>query len=513
MIKMLSNIRIYRKLAVNLLFLIVIVVLNSCEDSTPRPPMLAELIPKQSTWLPLNNNVQTSDDLIVYLDISESMKGFVSDDSQSVFSKTLRTLREFGATQSLPLKVHLRKVGKDVGSPQPNAALVNAAYNKTIYLGSESNLSAAISEFNKNLQYSVISKQSISHATSDSLIVDPSMNNKVQKENSGISNISKPPRFHVLVTDGVQYALHKRTNDECASGADAFCVQQKVRSLLDQGWAGTVLGLRSEYCCEFFSENNQKWIKYDTKNLSVDEHRPFYLFIFSPEHTSLADFVVSLKANLRKTIEAKLIIRELPLTTPYITDSLSFECNKDFIEKSDRQNKRLSCTTATKKIKEPLLITLRLQEESTFIPVNFQLSLPVMWSEHVRDSYELQELKGLLDWSLEKTYPKNERDGYRYPEMNLDKVYPVGDDRFVFIARTSWPQAAGIAAWRGYRIVGRLKRDAEPGWISQWTTPRDTMPSAGNRTLDLRTTFLGLWRNPMIEKRAIAELYLRLGPK
>lgn len=460
----------------------------------------------------LNNQPATTDDLVVYLDISEPMKGYVLSGGQSVFSQTLRSLREFATTQSAPVKVHLRTVSKEVGPPQSNAALADASYGQKIYTGSQSNLVGAISIFNQNL-YTAPTPTPVTNplwpSPPGAAIGIKAIATATPAPTVSIAVSQGPPRFHVLVTDGVQYAEQSRVSDGCASGADAFCVQQKIRSLLDQGWAGVALGLRSEYCCAFFSENNQKWIKFDTRSLPPDEHRPFYLFIFSPDHKELDDFVISLKASLRKSINPNPPLRELPLTANYAKGVPGFERDADF---KPRDKGRLRCAKLNGKPEEPLFISLQLQEESSAVAISFELSLTVYWSEHGKDAGAPQELAQLLDWSLEKVYPRLEQPGYRYPEIELNKFMADEHGRFVIEATAQWPRSAGAATWRGYRLSGRFKRDAEPSWINQWSIPRDTTPAAGSRTLDLRSTLIGLWRNPILEKQPIAEAYLRIGP-
>lgn len=93
----------------------------------------------------------TTDELVIYLDTSGSMKGYVSAAGQSVFSRTLRTLREFSTTLAKPVEVHLRTVESQVGPPQSNAALVRASTDQTLYRGTQTNLVGAIETFSQPL--------------------------------------------------------------------------------------------------------------------------------------------------------------------------------------------------------------------------------------------------------------------------------------------------------------------------------------------------------------------------
>lgn len=505
----------YRRQVSKLMLLSGLILSVSCSGCGPAPPGRRELGARATPTPVSTERSATTDDLVVYLDVSEPMKGYVFADGQSVFSKTLRTLREFAAAQTAPVKVYVRTVAKEVGPVQANAALANASYSQKIYTGIQSNLVGAIAAFNQSLH----TMPAPSPVASGTLPATPTalgtLTVAAAKPTSteAITSPITPPRFHVLVTDGVQYAAQAHTNDACASGADAFCVQQKIRALLNQGWAGVVLALRSEYCCAFFSENIQKWIKYDTKGLSPAEHRPFYLFIFSPEHEALDDFVISLKASLRRSINPNPPLRELPLTARYTTGVIGFERNTDFKLKDNNNKARLRCTKLNGKADEPLVVSLQIQEESRAVAIPFEITLTLNLSEHGKDADDPEEFSKLLDWSLEKVYPVKEQNGKRYPEIVLGKVTTNKQGRLVVEATAQWPHAAGTAAWQGYRMVGRFKRDAEPSWINHWSTPRDVEPASGSCTLDLRTTLLALWRTPFMEKQPVAEAYLRIGPQ
>ncbi|MGH9842985.1 MAG: hypothetical protein ACREEM_29965 [Blastocatellia bacterium] len=461
--------------------LVLLILSASC--SGPAPPGRKQLGAAAPAGDARQNVSATTDDLVVYLDISEPMKGYVSAGGQSVFSRTLRVLREFTTTLSPPVEVRLRTVAAAVSPLKSDIELADAAFKPAVYNGRESNLAGAIDIFSQSLRPS-----------------------------SPEPNAVAPPRFHVLVTDGVQYSRSARPNDSCSSGTDAFCVRKKILALLDRQWAGVVIGIRSQYCCAFFSEKKQQWVNFKTDGLSQGQHRPFYLFIFSPDHTAVDGFVVRLKENLRKNIgEKNLTLRELPLTASYAEGPLGFDSASGFqpADKAKLQCSKISAAGAN----DPLLLSLKLREESRATEIPFKLNLTINWSAHGKDCGEAREMAGLLDWSLAKVYPAREQTGYRYPEISLGEAETDDQGNVSLPAVAKWPRAAGDAAWRGYRLIGRLKLDSEPAWISQWSTDLDNAPAAGSRTLDLKSSLLGLWRNPVLEKRPVAEAYLRIGPQ
>lgn len=426
----------------------------------------------------------TTSDLVVYLDISAPMKGYVHHD-QSIFSRTLRTLREFSATLSSPVKVHLRKVSAGVGELQSDAEINNAARSKAIYTGDQSNLVGAIGYFNQSLL-----------PTSG-------------KDQAAIT----PPRFHILVTDGVQYSRQASADGSCSTGSDAFCVRKKILELLDQGWAGAVIGIRSQFGPQFFSEQAGRYVGFTTDGEPVEKHRPFYLFIFSPDHVALDNFVITLKETLRRDVgEKDLLLRELPLTGNYSEGPMSFDPATDF-QTPDKTRLRVAKIPGDDP-NDPLLVSLRLREESAMTEAPFTLNFSVAWSSHGKDCGGTQELASVLDWQLEPTYPPKEEAGKRYPEIDRKIVVESGgNDELKLSAVARWPRAAGTPGWRGYRLAARIKPNSELGWIRAWSTDNDRISESGSRTLDLKTTLLGLWRNTVLENKPIAEAYIRIGPQ
>jgi hypothetical protein len=432
----------------------------------------------------------TTNDLVVYLDTSKPMKGYVTSDGQSVFSQTLRTLREFSTTLSPQVKVHLRKVDSTVGDLQSDSALNDAASGKTIYTGDESNLVGAISYFNQNLFPS-----------------------SAPSPKTGASVIT-PPRFHILVTDGVQYSRNASPDGSCSSDSDAFCVRKKILELLNQGWTGAVIGLRSQFSPQFYSEQAHRYVDFKTDGRPIEQHRPFYLFIFSPDRAALDNFVVTLKESLRKDASEKhLFLRELPLTANYSDGPMKFE--QWSVSKPDDKGKLRVIKINGDSPDDPLLVSVRFTEETYATEAPFTFDLSVNWSSHGKDCGGTQELANVLDWKLEQTYPAKEKDvkGNRYPEIQLTKVEPQENGALRFSALAKWPKTAGTANWRAYHLVARIKPNSVLNWIRDWSTDNDKTTEAGSKTLDLKTTLLGMWRNPVLENQAIAEAYLRIGPQ
>jgi hypothetical protein len=473
----------------------------------PTPPTRKEVgaLPTTKPHNPTELPMKTTDDLVVYLDTSSPMKGFVQADGQSVFSRTLRTLREFATTLDPPVNVSLRTVDLVVGPLRANSEIVNASTNQNFYTGAETNLAEAIGKFSEGLQTnpSPVLIKSVPGKEA------PQGQNKEDKQEISASTMP-PPRFHVLVTDGVQYSQRRNSQMDCASGSDAFCVRKKILELMDKKWAGAILGIRSQFCCAFFSEKNQRPVAYDTRNHEAKEYRPFYLYIFSPDHEALGKFVERFKESLRTAVDKKeLVMRELALTQNYASEEISFA--EGDIQSADRS--KLKCAKVDPG--QPIFLSLRLQKESRALSVPCQLSLKIPWTQHALDGGTEQELAALLQWEIIPVYPVKENPGHCYPLIKLNNK-PTVDEKgqIIFQATVEWSQDSRKAAWRAYRLVGRLNQDANTlAWVRDWSTDLDTHTGSGGKTLDLTTALLGVWRNPTLKDQAIAQIYLRVGPQ
>jgi hypothetical protein len=455
---------------------------------TPPPKQTRrEIFPNKVSSSP-SSNLTMTDDLVLYLDTSIPMKGYVSSDGQTVFSKTLRTILDVATMVNKPVNVYLRTVDAKVGAPQPGQIIGSASINQSFYTGTETNLVAAIQEFSPI---------------------------KVPITSENVTHSPSTARFHILITDGVQYTKDEHTNQDCLGGSNPICVRKKFIELLaEQGWAGSIIGMRSQFCCSFFSELNQKTIPYKTQNGATSSYRPFYLFIFSPDHEALSELVAQLKERLRRTVgEKDLVLRELGLTSAYaekLTESQATNVDLKFEEAGQGAPKaRRSDQT------QPALFDLNLDVKDSPKPHPFTVTIPMNWTQSAKDGASEEELVKLLTWELEPVLGKQAKGGYRFADIRLvegkSPVYEKGQFKVNLVA--SWPFAAGTPVWRAYRLVAKLNLEkASPSWVSEWSTDLDTTSKVGNKTLYLESTLLNLWRNPVLKKQAVVEIGFRIGP-
>jgi hypothetical protein len=439
----------------------------------------------------------TSDHLVVYLDTSASMEGYVSpdrkrtpfgaqDDSQTVFTHTLRALRDEAISSFNPrLNVVYRQVASKVSDPVFNdVRLAEAATTRSLYRDGETNLAGAISLFAEPLP--------------------------------GGGPDPRPALFHVLVTDGVQSTRQQRTDVNCTSGSDYACVQNAIRALLAAGWAGSILGIRSEFHGNVYSEvrPGNRPFEHNSAGGDVGTFRPFYLYIFSPNREALDKLVESLKARIRQ-IKAlnghEDAVREYALTSAYADGPADAEIvipkeSSDYLER-----------TRGKDGERPARLTLKVDVDTEKRgPQPFMVVLNVPWSSHAKDSAPPGALPGLLKWELVPVNPKagEEEKDARYPEVTLVESRETSDGRVEIQAMAHWPEGKGETRWRAYRLEGHLNLDQRaPPWVGQWSTDTDETASTATQTFNLESSLANLWRNPILEKQMVATVYLRVGPQ
>lgn len=438
-------------------------------------------------------SVKATNDLVVYLDTSGSMAGYLSRDGQTIFGKTLRELRYVTGTFSggSDVKVLVRHVGSDVGPTLPDIDLTTASQDPSVFRAGETNLAGAISSFK-------ISPQTQQQAK----LAERGDGSNGQTE---AQDASPPARFHVLVTDGVQSTKKGSNVQDCTAGSDQFCVRQKIGELLRQGWGGCVLGIRADFHGKVYSEVNGTAIQYETRSNDPSSFRPFYLYIFSPDPAALDSLIKSLKERLRPFVPEAESIKELNLSFPYTNGVASFE-----LSVAKGSNEAIHINKDKGGPPEQFNMTVDVNTEiSGPKPITIQVKIP--WSPHALDTGTTDELAKLLTWNLVPIYPANDMKGQRFPEVKIRATEGTGE--ITLQAMVAFPHGTETPSCRVYKLEGRLNlNQATPQWIRSWSTDLDTTREVGNRTFNLETALLGLWNNSVVKDQVIAKSYLRAGP-
>jgi hypothetical protein len=477
-------------------------------DPTPWPKIISG--DPQPTPDPV---ARASDHLVVYLDTSGSMAGYVSPDGQTnfaaapdgqtVFSHTLQEVRNVVTTLDPRVSVVFRRVAAKVEPPSFNdLELGQASVNRSAFNGGETNLAGAFDLF----------AQPLRAPRQEGARKERGAGEEGRGgQGSDDEDEPLPARFHILITDGVQSTKQHASDESCVAGSDYICVKKAIAKLLDAGWGGCVLGVRSEFHGKLFSEiNHGKAIPYETKRSDPKTFRPFYLYVFSPDRAALDKLVEALKAGLRSSLKQEDALREYALTSRYADGAGSAEVvipkeSAGYLERMKAREENPPRLT--------LMVDLNTEKKG---PQPFSISVAVPWSGHAKDGGSPQELAGLLRWELEEIHGDWDAPGggRRYPEVKLTGQQSDEQGRVVAQATAQWPQGTGKPGWRAYKLVGRLDLDKlSPPWVRQWSTNVDTTTDVANRTLNLESSLAGLWHNPAMEKQVVAEVYLRVGPE
>jgi hypothetical protein len=434
---------------------------------------------------------ETSDDLVVYLDTSKSMAGYISSDPErpSIFSRTLQEVRNVSTILSPPLNVYVRRVSTEVSGSLNETYLSEASVKQKIFDGSETNLSGAIDSFSLPVEA----------ATTQSSAVSTVPMETVKDE------VPQPPaRFHILITDGVQ-SLKRSGDDSCTTGSDQICVRKKILALLSKGWGGYVIGIRSEFTGKLFSEVNHAVIPYTTQE--PESFRPFYLYVFSPNHAALDQLQAALRERLRALLPSEDAMRSVALTSAYSDGLGRVELQ---VEKSRAASLTVMPAPEEKPSRATIKVSLNTENGS---PQPFTVVAHLNWSDNVKQSGTPEELARLVKWELKDVYSGSTK-GNRLSELRLTSVEPQSDGSVRLGLTAQWPKANGTPDWRGYVLQGQLDLEKPvPNWVKQWSCESDTSRDMGNRTLYLESALLGLWHNPSLEKQIVFELYLRVGEK
>jgi hypothetical protein len=465
---------------------------NAC---TERPPEWKDFVKNTEIASGATaSSVPTTNELVVYLDTSASMAGYVTKDGQSIFGKTLRELRyATGTFGNSDAKVLVRKIASDVGPTLTDMELTSASQDQSIYRGGETNLAGAFTTFK-------------SPATPTK---SPEQTANTQVSLSDPPKVEPIPKFHVIVTDGVQSTKNGSATHECAAGSDQFCVRQKIGELLQAGWGGCVLGVRADFHGKVYSEVNHSVIPYETRTSDPKTFRPFYLYIFSPDPPALDSLVNSLKERLRPLVPKSEPIRELNLSFAYANGATDFDVavpkdSKSFIDRTKDHGP------------PPSKLTLHVDvdtEKSGAKPFSIIAKLP--WSNHALDTANETELTQFLSWSVERVYPPSGKTtGERYPEIKILQTHVDAPGEITIDATAGYPSGTARPAWCAYHLRAKLNlNQSSPAWIKDWSIDLDTTREVGNRTFNLETALLGLWNASDTKERTVAEAYIRIGPK
>ncbi|MFQ3639472.1 MAG: hypothetical protein SNJ62_05620 [Chloracidobacterium sp.] len=409
-----------------------------------------------------------TDDLIVYLDGSASMRGYLNRRGASAYRETLRLLTEVGPLCEPAMKIQFRKVGGSVDAPKPWEALNPLPDKEEFYSLPETDLAAAVRSFAANLEG---------------------------------KRTGPPPRMHVLVTDGVQ-----------STGTTlAAAFRDESLKLLDGAdgkppWQATLFGIRSQFDGKVYSEVERTHATLYKTEDDQQTWRPFYLVVFSSDASQHDNNVARLRRELRK-LESRPEIHELPLSSCFVAGPPQVEV------KGDPSASGLGPRIAQVKHKQPdapPAFNIQIGMEN-----NRRLAVMVRpaWSEAALSAAPADQLAEMTEWQVTPVYPTTENPEDGYPRLD-DIQVTAADGSILITGQPGWESQAKSPAWRIFRLTGRLApKKRLPDWLERWNTRDDRTLEQANRTYNLLATWQGPWERSPIGRQTVATLYLAIGPK
>lgn len=453
----------------SVLLIICLCLCSGCSSPPPNPASLAKKIPHfgKPSCVETQTSPVTTDDVVIYLDGSKSMGGYViKDENPSVYQLTLRKL--VGVTRG-SMKVHFRKIG--TGEPgQPEAWEVMRLHpdDSNYYDQANTDLVAALDQFPINLA----------------------------KQKDG-----PPSKVHILITDGVQ----------SQAGTFEAHLSNRLVKLLKDGWLVTVFGIRSQFRGKIYSEYKRSInFQHEVVGSDLTKGRPFYVFVCSLDSTAHHEIVKSLReelAGLRKRPESHDEIRELPLSDCFTAGNASIQVQPP-PPGSGAPPKYRPVTLP----QSPAYYNIFVNKESSG-PITLKVS-PV-WSESTLHLGSVAEKVSLIEWSADPVWPEKPLGEKCY--VIFKDTHPtttVSGKDLLMTLQPEWSRVGGNQAWQVYRITGRIKPEKQlPQWIEDWSTDDDTQPGNAGKTYSLKELLKEPWRQSAAKDQPVAEFYLSIGPK
>lgn len=433
--------------------------------------------------------VEATNQLIVYLDASKSMKGFVGErlrteaaSAKTVFSRSLLELRSIVNSLQPQPQVLFRVTDARVHPPEHDFRLAQYAVNREWFDGTETDLAGVFRAFEEP--------------------VEP--------------GTSQPALFHVLVTDGVQSTRHRVNGEDCLQGSDSRCVKERMNELISRGWGGAVLGVRADFDGPVYSEiqPDRPPVEYHSETGKPETYRPFYLFVFSPNRAALDQLVRALKAALRPLLCADEQLREYALTSAFVEGQVSGELvatDADSFKVFRERDAPAGALCFNVDVSEaPRRRPAQGEAQSDADPM-LRLTLRLDWSHDGSDSGTPQEMAGMLRWELAPVAPTPEK-GVRYPELKIAGSTANADGSVTLLLSAHWEDGKGKRRPRVYRLVGRLDLEKPaPPWVALWSAATDVTREEAARTLNLKDSLANLWNNESLRRQEAAVVCLRVG--
>lgn len=417
-------------------------------------------------------------DVVVYLDVSRSMQGYVArtgSSTRSIYSRTLKAVQDLAGTGRA---LHLRLVGETVepplGGERAGATLDEATRNAGIYASGSTNLVDAFRDMSRSID-----------GTPD----------------------GPPPALSILISDGVESKPRQGVDPTALKSAlEGFVVRER--------WAGTVMALKSQFDGVVASEETGGRVPLRSGD-DPARFRPFYVFALSPNRADLDAFADALRRDVTGVmatvpgVDPASLVREFRLASPYAAGPVEA---------------RMECADASK------LSTVAVRTESTPPPKfgfkqddrdhTFTVTVTrIPWAPYATESLPARELMGLLTWKVEPLRYAGDPDltAYNYPKLTFVDARVGDGGEAIVTLKSSLPAGSvkdpGSAVYRleGVLDADKLRAAKGPSWVDEWSTDDDSRPAGATRTYRLdRSLRAGLWCNVGVTGAPVARIYVRV---
>lgn len=444
-------------------------------------------------------SIESSNDLVFYLDGSMSMKGYLQSrvpargsgapsSGATIYSRALERIHDVATRPQAGTKVHVRRVDSRVGVLEQGLALERAVTSAAYYSGSDTNLVAAIAEFPKPLTPTPVGPV-------------------------GSVTPAPPALFHILVTDGVQ-------SDR--GGVDPTRFKDSLKGLLESGWAGYILGVRSQFAGSIWSENRPGTkIEWETGD-DASRFRPFYILVLSPDPTRLATFAEELRTEIEQVTSSAVgsaaatpsLVREIHLGGEFVSGQP--EGNLAVEDASSRLLR--PAPTEQNPVRLTLWVDPALDRHG---PQDFTVSFDkVQWTRYAMDCLSKDETGNIVDMTVTQVELQGDAERHRHPALSLSGPPVIGADSLAVKLKVDWTAGSGSPEWGIYRLDVRvtnekLKTMPVPKWVADWSTDDDSMSDTEHctKTYKLTRALDAVWSLAKPESRTLAVGFLRVGPR
>lgn len=441
--------------------------LLGCEKSTQPPPTdkIVNIVCKDTDSSQFSPELRR--EIEIYVDGSGSMKGFVNEQGNTIFSRLMRDLASFYLPE---YGVSFFKFG--TGEPQ---------------------------ELSLRRFWQMSTNQNLFDQTTTRL--DSTIRSFLKEEN--------PASAYLVITDGVQ-------------ASPIGCDYPSFVNPINQ-WIGEknhifhIYAFRGDFNGIIYSANTGNHFHYESDPHNSASFRPFYVYAFI------------LDRNLEERIIARIqnIIQDLGVESHFLnfSDQIIKKRELDFelpvkLQRKDK-NKTSFRKYYTKEVMGKTVKFLRWLDKEKgldegYLTVKFGLDLTDFAREISQDLNRkvIRDVK-IWHWERERSVTEKPKEGTKIDYTWVSQEIPNADE---YLSKIEFPQLGPTlrfqrmseAGWYAYyiRLLPANNAFRVPDWVGDWSTMDDGTSENANRTLNFTNIVSSILNNAPIRKRILADFFV-----